>query len=277
MKWIDYREKLGICWDDDQKTVALQKKVALTVENIFNQLNRYGVHGYDDVLADYFFTVAENPVNKTWDRLCKSIVNIQSVPEIISRYVVFCNSIAYHLFKDYAHEIRGILFTALSDLNIQYECIEDEDGIFIFPKGAPELDEALVSAPLEWLNDYPESRKAWIKALKEYADQTDENASDIADKFRKSLEIFLKEFFHIDKDMNELKRLYGNHLKSQGIPGEVQNGLDRILDCYDKFMNKYAKHSDRTSRKVLEYIMYETGNVMRLLITLKQEETSDAD
>ena len=35
-------------------------------------------------------------------------------------------------------------------------------------------------------------------------------------------------------------------------------------------MNNYAKHHDKTSINVLEYIMYQTGNIIRLLITLKK-------
>ena len=42
-------------------------------------------------------------------------------------------------------------------------------------------------------------------------------------------------------------------------------------------MNNYAKHHNKTSRNVLEYIMYQTGNIIRLLITLKQEENNDVD
>lgn len=37
-------------------------------------------------------------------------------------------------------------------------------------------------------------------------------------------------------------------------------------------MNNYAKHHNKTSKNVLEYIMYQTGNIIRLLITLNQEE-----
>ena len=37
-------------------------------------------------------------------------------------------------------------------------------------------------------------------------------------------------------------------------------------------MNGYAKHHDKTELNVLEYLMYQTGNIIRLLITLKQAE-----
>ena len=37
-------------------------------------------------------------------------------------------------------------------------------------------------------------------------------------------------------------------------------------------MNGYAKHHDKTELNVLEYLMYQTGNIISLLITLKQAE-----
>ena len=274
MKWMDYRARLGIGFCDEEKESKVINVISNFMKDVFYDADRL-CENYGNVIKDYYDIVGEKCENLSDDGVYRSLFSENNLKAVLSKTLAFLNCLAWHDVQ--ARKLRYSIVRILKQWKIQYELIEDSDGIFIFPKGAPELDEALVSAPLEWLNDYPESHTAWIKALKEYADQTDENASDIADKFRKSLEIFLKEFFHTDKDMNELKRLYGNHLKSQGIPAEVQNGLDRILDCYDKFMNKYAKHSDRTSRKVLEYIMYETGNVMRLLITLKQEETSDAD
>lgn len=72
-------------------------------------------------------------------------------------------------------------------------------------KGAKELDDALVSKPLEWLASYTKARTAWVKALKGYSEQTDENASEIADKFRKALEAFFQEFFNSEKSLENYK------------------------------------------------------------------------
>ena len=277
MKWIDYRERLGICWDDSEKLKALQHKVSISVRVFCDGVGMASADYLQHALIEYFFVVGHDPIYMNPSDAIEDIAEQTSIKEIVSRYIAFANSVAKHLSKQSAKEVVSMLYASLESLNIAYYSIEDDDGIFIFPKGAHELDESLVSAPLEWLNDYPESRKAWIKALKEYADQTDENASDIADKFRKALERFMQEFFGSDKSLENLLPRYGEYLKEHSIPTEISNGFQKLIKCYTDFMNDYAKHHDRTSRKVLEYIMYETGNVMRLLITLKQEETSDAD
>lgn len=46
----------------------------------------------------------------------------------------------------------------------------------------------------------------------------------------------------------------------------------KLLQTYYNFMNGYAKHHDKTELNVLEYLMYQTGNIIRLLVTLKQAE-----
>ena len=139
------------------------------------------------------------------------------------------------------------------------------------------FDDALVSQPLAWLKDYPDAKKAWSKALREYANNSNGKASDIADLFRKALETFFHEFFGKDQTLQKLKPVYGGYLKSRGIPPEITQNYESILQSYITFMDAYAKHHDATSDKVLEYLMYQTGNIMRLLITLKQGEKKDAD
>ena len=161
---------------------------------------------------------------------------------------------------------------ALVDSHIPFDVIEDKDGVFIFPKGAKELDDKLVTEPLQWLTEYPKTRTAWIKALKAYADATDENASDCADLFRKALEQFFREFFGSKKSLENYKSEYGNLMKNHGIPAELCNSFERVLNQYTTYMNNYAKHGNGTSKIALEYIMYQTGSLIRFLITLKQEE-----
>ena len=119
---------------------------------------------------------------------------------------------------------------------------------------------------------YPKAHSAFVKALREYADATTENASDIADKFRKALETFFQEFFKNDKALESNKSIYGNYLSEARVPKEIASNFETLLQIYCNFMNGYAKHHDKTELNVLEYLMYQTGNIIRLLITLKQAE-----
>lgn len=280
MKWIDYREKLGIGFNDSEKRIMINNKITNRLNSIFETI--YGDYNirkkYEVIISKYFTEIGEPvPFNANLYHIAENISREQTLCGVISKYIALLNLLNKICPKEDYDIFYRFLEQSLTELKIQYEAIEDADGVFLFPKGAPELDDALVSAPLEWLSEYPESHTAWIKALKSYSEQTDENASDIADKFRKALETFFQEFFSQNKSIENMKSIYGAYLKEHGIPGEISNNLETLLLAYTNYMNSNVKHHDKATRNVLEYIMYQTGNIIRLLITLKQEEDAHAD
>ena len=274
MKWVDYREKLGIGFSDEAKATLLSRKIATFItQGAFN--DKYSSNDYYRfclmVGMEYKYTY---PVTDSLGILFSKAK--LSVNKIISYYIAFVNT-QTESTDAHREDLIEVLGTFLSDLNIPYEILWDDDGAFVFPKGVVEFDNALVSEVLDWLRYYPQTERAWSKALKEYSNVSETNASDVADLFRKALESFFKEFFGNDKTLENNKAEYGRYLKSQGVPAEISNNLETLLQAYSNFMNGYAKHHDKTEAKVLEYLMYQTGNIMRLLITLKPEEDSDAD
>lgn len=274
MRYVDYREKLGLGFNDDDKTKMLFNKVIefLKKANSDYRLQEW-LFGRNDIEYLFCQEVGESTIH---DNLYDIIISFQKekcIAGIISKFIVLVNLGTVEGSKALIDLIKGYL----ESLNIPYELIKDEDGYFIFPKGAKELDDALVSEPLEWLSSYPNSRKEWISALKDYANLTDDNASDVADKFRKALERFFQEFFGKTKSLENLKSEYGAYLKVRGIPAEISNNFETLQKSYTDFMNNYAKHHNKTSKNVLEYIMYQTGNIIRLLITLKKEKNNNVD
>ena len=195
------------------------------------------------------------------------------LPSFVAHYMALVNVTDESRYghwkgKQYINLIKRML----DESKIPFELVQDADGWFLFPKGAEEMDVALVSQPLHWLSAYPIAHTAYVKALKEYSEAAPENASDIADKFRKTLETFLREFFGNSAPLEKNKVEYGRYLKSRGVPSEITGNMETLLQAYANFMNGYAKHQDATSLNILEYLMYQTGNIIRLLITLKQAE-----
>ena len=272
MNWIDYRERLGIGFRDDQKFELLKNKVQVFLRRLFAQLTYIDFR--NSSFSDYFIMVCEVPFQYDLRGVMSSLKNSGSIEELISKYVAFSNTAHKHFST--VQTIRSVvcfLPVEMDNLHIPYHILEDEDGLFIFPKGAQELDDALVSEPLEWLQNYPLSRSAWVTALKEYSEATELTASETADKFRKALERFFQEFFGSEKSLENLKSEYGTFLSSKGVPAELRNNFEKLLELYTNYINNYAKHHDKASRNVLEYIMYQTGNLIRLLITLKEEES----
>ena len=271
MKWVDYRKKLGIGFSDSSKAKMLSSKVATFIGN--GSLNEN--YSPDDYYRFCLMvgTVCETAYFGTEHLKTFFSSDGLTISQIISYYIAFVNT-QTECDQEHLRALIDVLCEFLEDLSIQYEVFWDNDGAFIFPKGAPELDAALVSEPLDWMAKYPNAQKAWIKALKDYSEQSDENASDIADKFRKALETFFREFFGGGKSLENYKTEYGDFLKSHGVPAELSGNYQKLLESYTNYINNYAKHQDKTSRNVLEYIMYQSGNIIRLLITLREGETT---
>ena len=280
MNWLDYRKALGISTSSKEKTALFIKRVEVFIRSAGNcpfseldEMNFAYMIGHTYLLAnadplDISFGNDPKGLQRAWLYLEK---RTKRFDDFLSCVVALINT-----YVGKASDKRAIISgvkKALEDSQIGYEIKTDNDGIFFFPKGAKELDDALVSQPLSWLAEYPKAHTAYVKALKEYSEATPDNASDIADKFRKALEAFFQEFFGSDKSLDHCKSLYGTYLKSQNVPKEIAGNLETLLQSYTIFMNAYAKHHDRTSINILEYIMYQTGNIIRLLITLKQAES----
>lgn len=278
MDFIDYRKALGLSFSDKDKTDLFIKRIGVYMQSgedcpfeEQDEINFSYMIGERYLLADVDIMdikFGNDPIGlqRAWLYLSK---HTKAFEDFLSCVVALINT-----YGGKAIDRKAILSgvkKALKDSHIEFELIEDKDGVFIFPKGAKELDDALISEPLNWLGGYPQARKEWIDALKDYSNLNDDNASDVADKFRKALERFFQEFFSSSKSLENLKSEYGAYMKSHGVPSEISNNLETLLQSYTNFMNGYAKHHDKTGKNVLEYIMYQTGNIIRLLISLRTE------
>ena len=286
MDFLDYRENLGIGFCDNEKykfflvkifnilgEIALDTRFCGINASEYREFCRITGTEVDYKLLSEFIGPAGY---RHWLSILRRVC--EDPREFFAYYISLVNIVPEDREPDESgrfFERKGLiqLLTAmLAESHIGYNLINADGEYFVFPKGAVELDSALVSQPLAWLNQYPKAHTAFVKALREYADATTENSSDIADKFRKALETFFQEFFKNDKALESNKSIYGNYLSKAGVPKEIASNFETLLQTYCNFMNGDAKHHDKTELNVLEYLMYQTGNIIRLLITLKQAE-----
>ena len=273
MNWIDYRERLGIGLDDQEKLQMCKNRI----ENMLPELEPYygkeHLCKYSNIVGDKYYQYTGNHVHPL-QSAAYGALNAKNMKEFITRFVAVINS-CYEPYRERGiDDILEVLLTStLERYRIPFEIIQDQEGIFIFPKGVEEFDRELVSTLFEWLSDYPETEKAWSIALRLYA--RGEDPSVVADAFRKALERFSQNFFGLEKTLENLKTEYGRYLRDNGIPGDIAANLENLIQQYTNFMNRNAKHHDRTSQNVLEYIMYQTGNIIRLLIMLKNGQQKE--
>lgn len=272
MKWFDYREKLGIGFSDEDKAKKLSCMVATFIAN--GRLNER--YTKDDYYRFCLMTGVKYVTPYPATRFLESMFSKGNlaIPNIISYYVAFVNT-QNKRSESHKEALLGVLTDFLDELNIPFEIMRDKDGYFVFPKGASEFDDALVSEPLEWLKDYPNAYKTYCIALKQYSEGV--YIRDVADNLRKAFEEFLREFLGNNNDLNKNKKEIELYLKEQNADFKLITMLVTLISHYYLLNNEVAKHNDKMDEKYLEFLLYQTGIFIRMLIVLKMEGTDNAD
>lgn len=267
MNWIDYREKLGIGFNDFEKFQLLKHKVCTFLRYVDNCIS---ISDYiNPTYINYFILTGYGTPDMNINGVLQSMTFCDSMKELISKYIAFVNTASKHIAnKQILDEIRDFLPSELTSLHIPYTLLEDSDGLFIFPKGSKELDDALVSQPLEWLSEYPKAQKTFCIALRQYSEGV--YVRDVADNLRKSLEEFLREFLKNDCDLNRNKKEVETYLKSENADSQLIQMFVSLMTHYYLLNNEIAKHNDKTDARYLEFPLYQTGLFIRMLIVIKQ-------
>lgn len=173
------------------------------------------------------------------------------------------NSIISKTIKEKLYkEINDILDTFGINIFIQKE----ENKYLILKKGAKELDKALVNDVLEWLKEYPKSRKMLVSALEKYQNKGD--MRNILDDIRLSLELLVQEKLNNKKSLENNISNVGILMGSKGINKEITNMYVKYLEIYTKYQNNCVKHAEKCNDEELEFIIYQTGTFMRFIISL---------
>lgn len=279
MDFIDYRKALGLSFKDKDKKELFIKRIGVYMQSGENcpfdeqdEINFSYMIGENYLLANIDIleiNLGNDPIGlqRAWLYLSK---RTKTFEDFLSCVVALVNT--YTGKKSDKKAILSGVKKALKDSHIEFELIEDKEGVFIFPKGAKELDNALVSMPLEWLKEYPTARKTFVIALKQYADGI--YIRDVADNLRKALEDFLREFLGNNNDFNKNKKEVESYLKSQNADSHLITILCSLLNHYYLLNNEVAKHNDKMDEKYLEFLLYQTGIFLRTLIIVKREENN---
>lgn len=277
MDFIDYREKLGIGFCDKDKFKYFKTKIF----NVLNIVSKdYSSHCMDTEEYYTFCNITGTPYNTNYDsdyqnrdrfEHCLSIIErTNSLNEFLSYYVALVNSVKTEKYSEYAWKranFSNLLCNMLDESHIPFDLLEDEGEYFIFPKGAKELDDALVSEPLEWLKEYPQAHKTYCIALKQYSEGI--YIRDVADNLRKTLEAFLQEFLGNTKNLETNKNEICKYLGEQSVDAGISGLFQPLINSYKNINDRIAKHNDAVDEKLLEFLLYQTGVLIRMVITIK--------
>ena len=276
MDFITYTEQLGLGIDDEYKQQSFLNKMYNFISNSKIELS----HSEEAVFASEIgMRYRPRYTNDVYQYLIEELSNvwhyIDAYREFRYKLATIVTLVNYLSKRERIEDfniVYGWMKYALETSHILYQEESYDGEVFIFPKGDHLLDKGEILTPLKLLDDYPESKQSFIVALKEYNDLDESNASAVADQFRKALESFFQEFFDSNKSLENFKSEYGSFLQRNGIPSELSSNFVSLLNSYTNYNNNYAKHHDKTSKLALEYLLYETGNIIRLLISLKDNE-----
>lgn len=265
MRYVDYREKLGLGFNDADKTKMLLNKVIgfLNRANIDYDL-RTSIWGDKDIAYSFCQEVGEANCYYDLRDIILSIEKENCITGIISKFIVAINLGTSKGSKS----LIKLLKYYIESLSIAYELYEDEDGYFLFPKGAKELDDALVSEPLAWLSEYPKSHKTYSIALKQYSEGI--YIRDVADNLRKALESFLQEFLCNTKNLETNKNEICKYLGEQGVDSGISGLFQPLINAYKNINDRIAKHNDAVDKNLLEFLLYQTGILIRMVIIVKK-------
>lgn len=278
MDWIDYREKLGIGFDDEEKTKLFYNRMSNLFDVLISDTDAFvTVVEYHDFCMDTGTRLNLNILEHYQDyerfKACVHIIQKHETvfTDYLAYFVWFINSLSDDKERTWNRQaFKKMLLYHLKEAHIQFELLEDDNKVFVFPKGAVELDNALVSEPLEWLRDYPLAHKTFVIALKQYSDGI--YIRDVADNLRKALEAFLQEFLGNEKNLETNKNEICRYLGEQGVDPGITGLFQPLINAYKNINDKIAKHNDAVDAKLLEFLLYQTGVLIRMVLSVKQAQ-----
>lgn len=276
MDWIDYREKLGIGFND-------KERCAIFIENVFNF---FGLASREsktilDTKEYFHFCMMTGSSYSQYFTNADIFRLLREYSGNFTNFLAYCvaiiNSKKKNSTGDFSRkQIIKFLEKLLEDAHIPFEIFYDEnDDYFIFPKGAKEFDNALISEPLEWLSNYPRAHKTYCNALKQYSEGI--YIRDVADNLRKALEEFLQEFLGNGKNLESNKDEICRYLGKQGVDSGISGLYQPLINSYKNINDRIAKHNDKIDEKLLEFLLYQTGILIRMVLTVTNAEKSDTD
>ena len=171
MDWLDYREKLKIGFSDQEKLKFFYNKIFNLLDSSEDEAAMFfGKNAYFKFCNTTGTTMgATSRYHGEYGLAVDALRgHTGSLNDFLSFYMAFANSFPNDKYSTWRCEhFYNMIQNMLVQSHIPYEIIMDDDGAFIFPKGAEEMDAALVSQPLSWLSAYPKAHTAFVKALKE--------------------------------------------------------------------------------------------------------------
>lgn len=142
----------------------------------------------------------------------------------------------------------------------------------VYPSGDQFLDRGIIDCTLSGLEDYPEVAEHFEKALGIYLRGETSQYRNLLDNLRFALEQLLKKVLGNQKSLENQKTYLLPWLKDKELHSQVVNLYEKLLSTYQIYQNDAVKHNEAFSLDEVEFMIYLTGNFMRLILKLANRD-----
>ena len=138
------------------------------------------------------------------------------------------------------------------------------------------LDAGIIDCTLSGLEHYPKAAVHFEKALTVYLSGDTSQYRNLLDDLRFSFEQLLKSIFRNEKSLENQKTCLLSWLKKdKELHKQVVNLYGTLISNYARYQNDAVKHKEDFSIDEVEFMIYLTGNFMRLVIHLANSPKDD--
>lgn len=157
---------------------------------------------------------------------------------------------------------------------IQIKIARTGDSATVFPAGAKLLDEGLINDNISWMQEYPKSFAAFEQSLEIYLSGDKPKFRNLKDNLRVAVEQLLRKILNNSKSLENQSKELDEWLEKQGVHKQIRNIYGQLLfGNFAILQNEVAKHDDvELTLEEIEYLIYQTGTFMRLIIQLCRSE-----
>jgi hypothetical protein len=139
----------------------------------------------------------------------------------------------------------------------------------IYPNGDDFLDQRIIDSTLSGLENHPEISESFERALKNYLRGEIVDYRSLLDNLRFTLEQLLKKVLKNQAPLEKQKPALKIWFKDKGLHPQIVNLYGELLQAYYLYQNDAVKHNKDFSLDEVEFMIYLTGNFMRLILQLE--------
>jgi len=194
---------------------------------------------------------------------CETLQKLATVLQIL--FWALEDDVTQELLSEIVRKIKNISVLTPS---ASFQIFRKGKQVIIYPSGDQFLDKGIIDFVLSGLEDYPIAAKHFEQALKVYQSGDTSQYRNLLDNLRFALEQLLKKIFDNEKPLEKQDGCLKYWFKEKHLHSQVIHLYETLLKPYKQYQNDAVKHNEAFSLDEVEFMIYLTGNFMRLLLQL---------